>query len=242
MALENGEWIMHGLDWDDPDRIKTPDELIAYIDKVGFLPLFANGIKGFSAEEHVSDLYWWSGIEEEDPWEWRAIIARSRKVAYGKFFGRKAGFISWDWFPAFANYRRDGYDFDALWDDELAGRREKKVMDIFLEHDELFSFEIKEKCGFGSGGEKNFEGTISELQMQGYLVVKDLRRRKRKKDGREYGWAISVYTPPEKLVGYDAVAKGYAEEPEASFERIVRQIYKSFPGNDENAIRKFMKK
>ena len=84
MAIENGEWIMHGLAWDDPKRIKTVDELIEYVDQVGFLPLFANEIKGFSAEEHVSDLYWWSGIKEEDPWEWRALAARSGKVAYGK--------------------------------------------------------------------------------------------------------------------------------------------------------------
>ena len=29
------------------------------------------------------------------------------------------------------NYRRDGYDFDALWDDEKASRRQKKIMDLF---------------------------------------------------------------------------------------------------------------
>ncbi len=238
MAIENGEWIMHGLAWDDPKRIKTVDELIEYVDQVGFLPLFANEIKGFSAEEHVSDLYWWSGIKEEDPWEWRAIAARSGKVAYGKFFNRKAGFISWKWFPVFANFRRDGYDFDSLWDDELASIREKKIMDLFENHDELFSFEIKEKAGFNKGGEKNFEGTITDLQMQGYLVVKDLRCRRRKKDGKEYGWAISVYTPPEKIIGYEAVSSCYKEKPEESFEKIVSHLCNLYPDADEKKIRK----
>ena len=46
---------------------------------------------------------------------WREIIARSGKVAYGKFFDKKAGFISVEWLPVFANYRRDGDDFDALY-------------------------------------------------------------------------------------------------------------------------------
>ena len=58
------------------------------------LPLFKNEIDGFSAEEHTSALYWWSGDPEQDPWEWRELIARSGQAAYGKFFGKKAGFIS----------------------------------------------------------------------------------------------------------------------------------------------------
>ncbi len=94
MANENGEWIMHGLPWDNPLRIRTWQELINYINEVGFLPLFKNEVEGFSAEEHTSDLFWWSGDPEQDPWYWREIIARSRQVAYGKFFNKKAGFIS----------------------------------------------------------------------------------------------------------------------------------------------------
>lgn len=58
MAIENGEWIMRGLDWDDPYRIRSWQGLIHWIDEVGFLPLFKNEIHGFSAEEHTSDLYW----------------------------------------------------------------------------------------------------------------------------------------------------------------------------------------
>ena len=38
---------------------------------------------GFSAEEHVSPDFWWTGDREQDPWEWREIIAASHEVAYG---------------------------------------------------------------------------------------------------------------------------------------------------------------
>ena len=58
MANEGGEWIMKGLDWDDPYRIRSWRELINWINEVGFLPLFANEVPGFSAEEHVSPLFW----------------------------------------------------------------------------------------------------------------------------------------------------------------------------------------
>ncbi len=41
MANENGEWIMHGLDWDDPLRVRSWGELIDWIDEVGFLPILS---------------------------------------------------------------------------------------------------------------------------------------------------------------------------------------------------------
>ena len=85
MPNESGEWIMRGLDWDDPLRIRIPEELIRYIDQVGFLPLFVNDIPGFSVEDHVYPYAWWTGDPEQDPWVWREIIARSGRVAYGKF-------------------------------------------------------------------------------------------------------------------------------------------------------------
>lgn len=113
MANENGTWVMKGLAWDDPYRIRTWQELLNWVNEVGFLLLFANEIEGFSAEEHTSPDYWWTGDAEQDPWEWRKIIARSKKVAYDKFFGDKPGFISKEWLPYFANYRRNGYDFDS---------------------------------------------------------------------------------------------------------------------------------
>ena len=47
MAVENGEWIMRGLAWEDQACIHSWQELVDWIDEVGFLPLFRNGINGF---------------------------------------------------------------------------------------------------------------------------------------------------------------------------------------------------
>ena len=95
------------------------------------------------------------------------------------------------WLPYFINYRRDGYDFDALWDDEKASIRQKKIMDLFENHEELFSAEIKKIAGFGKNGEKNFEGTVTELQMKTYLMMRDFRKKRNKADF-EYGWPVAV--------------------------------------------------
>lgn len=231
MANESGTWIMYGVEWDDPECIHTVDEAIEYINEVGFLPLFKNEIPGFSLEERTVPEFWWSGDAWHDPWEWREIIARSGKIMYGKFFNKKAGFISKEWLPYFVNYRRDGYDFDAAWDDEKASLRQKKVMDHFTDKNidaELFSFEVKKLAGFGKGGEKNFEGTITELEMKLYLVNRDFRRRKNKM-GQEYGWAIAVYSTPEHLYGYDYVTSAYKEEPIKSGARIANHMLDVYP-------------
>lgn len=241
----NGEWIMRGLSWNDPFRIRSCEELTSWVKEVGFLPLFSNEVEGFSAEEHVSPRYWWTGDPQQDPWEWREIIASKREVAYGKFFGGKAGFISIEWLSVFANYRRLGFDFDARWEEGLANRREKLIMDMLTERDEdgetvfvqkdILSTELKKLCGFGKGGEKNFPGITAGLMMQTYLTIVDFRRRVNRKGG-EYGMPVSVLMPPEAVWGYERVTSCYSESPEDSWRRIKEHTKKMFPRSSEESI------
>ena len=245
MANENGEWIMRGLSWNDPYRIRSWEELVNWINEVGFLPLFANEIKSFSAEEHVSPDFWLTGNREQDPWEWREIIASGHQVAYGKFFDKKAGFISLEWLPYFVNYRRESYDFDARWEDGLANRREKMIMDILTDVDkdgdmifpdrQILSTDLKKKAGFGKSGEKNYPGIITGLQMQTYLVTTDFHRRVNKQ-GEEYGMPVSVLLPPEAVWGYESVTAAYSEKPSESWRRITYRIKELYPGADDADI------
>ena len=236
----NGQWILMGVDSKDPACLHSSDELADFIEEVGFLPLFDSGIPGFSVESHTDPSCWWCDNPKVDPWNWRTVIARDGKIVYGKFFGKRAGFISKKWFPYFANMRRDGYDFDALWDDGKATLRQKKIMDLFENDTRLFSFEIKDKAGFGKGGEKGFEGTLTDLQMQTYLCMRDFKKRVNKK-GVEYGWDVAIYAMPEQIFGYKHVTKAYKESPQESKERIIKQIQKFYPEADERAILKLIK-
>ena len=257
MEVNNGEWYLNGLDWDDPDCIHTVDELIKVINKIGFLPLFETEGSGFSVENMTDPTKWWCGDEAVDPWEWRAVITRRGDIAYGKFFGKKAGFVSKKWFPVFANYRRDGYDFDSRYEDGKAGYKEKLIMDLFLPKDaemweidpkdpgkyvkftELYSNEVKDKAGFGKDGEKGFDGVCAKLQMQTYMVVKDFKPRLNKQ-GESFGWAVAIYTLPEYLWGYEHVSSCYKEKPADSYQKIVRQVSK-FYDLDEKTLRKILK-
>ena len=105
---------------------------------------------------------------------------------------------------------------------------------------EWFSFEIKEKAGFGKGGLKNFDGVLTQLQMQTYLVPKEFRKRKNKK-GEEYGWSIAVMATPESIWGKKLVCRAYKEDPEKSRERIFQQVKTCFPSASESDIQKILK-
>lgn len=240
---ENGAWVMYGVDAEDEECIHSVDEAITYINKVGFLPLFKNDIPGFSLEERTIPEDWWSDNPQKDPWMWRAMIARTRTVAYGKFFDKKAGFISKEWIPTFANYRRDGYDFDALYEDGKASLKHKKIMAKFMEEHaeaELYSNELKKMAGFGKEGEKGFDGAITNLMMQLYLCNCDFKKRKNKK-GLEYGWDVAIYAAPEHLWGYDTVTSKYRENPKASWEKIIAHMHDIYPIATEKQIRKVLK-
>ena len=249
--MAEDKWIMNGLEWDDPLRIRSWQELVNWINEVGFLPLFRNEVPGFSAEEHVHSWSWWTDDPQQDPWIWREIIARSHQVAYGKFFDKKAGFISVEWLPYFSNYRRDGYDFDALWEDGLVGRREKSIMDLLTRRDEdgdvtfpeirILSTDLKKQAGFGKEGAKNYPGIVTALQMQTYLVITDFTRRKNKK-GAEYGMPVSILQPPEALWGYETVTAAYEEKPEDSWSRIFDRVRECFPAGSEKEIIKVIGK
>lgn len=240
MGNESGTWIMRGMAWDDPYRVRSAQELVNWVNGIGFLPLFANEVAGFSAEEHTASACWWCGDAGQDPWEWREQIARGGEVAYGKFFGKKSGFVSKEWLPVLANYRRDGYDFDARWEDGLAKNRDKKIMDQFEGGGSFTGLELKRRAGFGKGGEKNFAGIITDLQMQTYLVIKDFRRKVNKRGG-EYGMPVSVYARPEDLWGYELMSSAYREKPEDSKEKIFAHIQRLYPNASEEQLKKVLK-
>lgn len=232
----------------DSRIIHNVEKLEDLINEIGFLPLFTSSIPGFSVEDHTDPTSWWTGDEITDPWEWRVSASRRGNIAYGKFFDNKAGFISKAWIPVFANYRRDGYDFDARWDDELASHRQKKIMDLFMDDEdgssnnadkELFSFEIKQQAGFGKDGEKNFEGTLTSLEMEFYLVCRDFRKRKSKK-GQLYGWDIAVLSTPEHVFGEKLVKADYEKDPKDSLDQIVSRVKECCPAAEEHDILKLV--
>ena len=123
---------------------------------------------------------------------------------------------------------------DHVWcglDDGKASMRQKKIMDLYADENEdakYFSFELKQKAGFGKEGEKGFEGVLTNLQMLMYLVLCDFRQRKNKK-GEACGWPIASYSTPEHLWGREYVTSAYAESAVDSGKRIAMHLMGCIP-------------
>ncbi|QHQ59409.1 hypothetical protein Ana3638_00180 [Anaerocolumna sedimenticola] len=240
MITLDGKWTMEGLSRNDNNRIKNYKELTGFINSIGFLPLFKNNIKGFSVEELTAADSWWGGNSEEDPWEWRELIAAEGSVAYGKLFNNKAGFVSKEWYPIFAAYRRDGYDFDSRYEDGLASRKCKLIIDVLSEYETLPSYELKAMAGFSSKGEKGFEGAMALLQMQTYITVRDFKRKRNRKN-EEYGWPVAIYSLSEKLFGEEYLKSAYHMEAKAAKEEIIKHLLGFFSDASYEEIAKCLK-
>ncbi len=240
MVTIEGKWRMEGLDREDSNRIKTSSELSEVIEELGFLPLFKNNISGFSVEEMTAADCWWAGTPEEDPWEWREVIANEGRIAYGKFFCNRAGFISREWFPYFAAYRRDGYDFDSRYEDGLASRKHKKLMDLLELSASMPSYELKKYAGFCKEGETGFEGTVTALQMQTYIIVNGFHRRRNRRN-EEYGWSVAEYALSERRFGEEYVRSAYGMGTAEAKCRIMARLQKNFPHASELEAEKLIR-
>ncbi len=216
--------------------ITTLSALTKLIDTVGFLPLFDTVIPGFSVMSATKYAGWWTGEDERDPWQWRALIAQKGEIAYGKFFSKKAGFVSKKWFPDFVNFRRDGYDFDARYEDGLARYAEKQIYDCFDNTRQIPSFRLKQMAGV----EKGFEGALTLLMMRGYLTTCGMVQKQNKK-GMDYGWPCSLYTRAESLFGEAYVKSAYEKKPEASLKAILEHLSGILKGTEENTLLAFIK-
>ena len=218
--------------------LNSPEAIRDAVRRLGFLPFFRNEVPGFSIAEHTPPALWFSDTAE-GPWEWKGPIARTGECVYGKFFRGRAGFIHRDWFPVFANYRRKGYDFDALYDDGFAPNADKQLYDVLAARGTLLSKELKTLAGYGKGGEKGFETRITRLQMQCYVVIADFAYMT-DKFGKEYGWGVARYAVPEALFGEDFMAEAYREEPEASRARVYDRLHRLCPEAGEKQIKRLL--
>lgn len=214
--------------------ISTAEAMEALVCRVGFLPLFAGDIPGLSIEEHTHPDVWFDDTRD-GPWEWKGPVAKGGHCAYGKLYGKKAGFVSYEWLPFLANHRRDGYDFDARYDDGLASYKDKLVYDTLAAHDSLLSTELKRLCGSFKG----FDTSITRLQMQTYITVADFEYL-RDKRGNRYGWGIARFAIAEKHHGATLLTSAYGEEPQRSRARIEAHLQKLLKTSDPRGLAKLI--
>ena len=211
-------------------------ELIDYINQIGFLPLLSMGL-GWSAEEVVDEdcryIKLPDGSWEWLLWKWKGSILQESGCAYGKFFNRKAAFISRAWWPDFCNYRRSIYPYPE------EGSVEESILDILRSEGSMITRELRAACGFtGPKMRSKFDAYLTRLEMGGCIVTEDFVY-PRDRHGREYGWGWSLLTTPEALLGRELCHPN--RTPQESRERMIAQFRKIIPDASEKLIDSLLK-
>ncbi len=226
--------------------VHCKQDLIDAVQEFGIIPYFRTTVPGFSLEEHCSPLVLWSE-DENNTWEWKGPIIRETHCAYGKFFEKKAAYVSAEWFLDLANYRRDGYDFDARYDDGLAKFADKELFDLIDSKAPVLSKELRRAGGYAYNGrwkkvegKKGFETSLTRLQELCYVTTTDFVY-STGKNGQRQGWGIAEYSTPEKWFGESFTDSVYLRTPEESYERLMLHLFSLFPAVSETAVKRFLK-
>ena len=218
-------------------EIHNSSQLMDFIGQIGFLPLLYSGIDGFSADDIVDDdcryTYLPDGGWDWPLWRWKGTIVTEGHCVYGKFFDKKAGFISREWWPDFCNYRRSAHPAPS------EGSIEDTILLTLQTHGSLITRELRAECGFtGPKMRSRFDAYVTKLQMGCRIVTEDFVY-PYDKHGKEYGWGWSLLTTPEQLYGRDACQ--CSRTPEESMRRVFDHLRKMLPMASERQIMKLIK-
>ena len=217
--------------------IRSREDMERLIGSFGFLPFFENAIPGFSLEEHTPAELWYNGSKDGRDdwpvWDWKGPVASAGTCMYGKFFQKKAGFISRAWIADFLNLRRGGMTFEERWEDGQIFYKDKALYDAVRTYGAILTPHLKMQCNYRKGGNTGFETAVTRLQMQTYLCISDFVYRT-DRFGREYGWGVALYTTPEAQFGETALA--CPRTPEESRARILGHLAALLPHASEGAL------
>ncbi len=217
-------------------KIYSASGLMELIQEVGFLPLLDSGIEGFSAEAIVDEdcgyVTFPEGGWDWPLWKWKGSIVTEMPCMYGKFFNKKAGFISQDWWPDFCNYRR------SKWTRPESDSIEGAILETLQTSGSLITRELRAACGFhGTGMRSKFDGYLTRLEMGTYIVTEDFVY-PRDKHNREYGWGWSLLSTPEDLYGKEACR--CERTPEASYQHICAHLRNILPEATDKQLTKLI--
>lgn len=214
--------------------------------RLGILPFFPNNIRGFSVQEMTPPGLLFGGNEFDGCWEWKGPVVRKRTTAYGKFFRRKAGFVSKELLPYFLKFRRSRAAIEAASTDEM-------IYDIIGINDSMTSTELRQSL-LGAprrrtaydlpepdrGAEitlcnaphmkrpsrSSLEGPLQRLQMGGWICISDFRYKLTAK-GERYGWGVAEYSTPEML--FDREGLSVSLSPQECLDYMIAYIGERFP-------------
>jgi hypothetical protein len=228
-------------------QITSQQKMHRLVLKWGILPFFANKVEGFSIQEHTPEELWFTDEQLASPWEWKGPVITEWDCTYGKFFKKKAGFVSLEWLPDFMNWRRSQYPISDY------PSESRHILKVLHDNESMLSKELKKASGFTLSRKKkydsfgcedieanrfngsSFDKLIADLQMGTYVVIADFEYQFSSK-GDRYGWGVARYCTPEALFGAEIAKACQGRTPQQSREHILVHLQTLFPQADSKRL------
>lgn len=216
--------------------ITNAAQLMELVNSMGFLPLLWSNIPGFSAEELVDEecryVVFDDGGWDWPLWKWKGSVITEGNCVYGKFFEKKAGFVSMEMWPHFMNWRR------SMCAPVEEGSIEETILAALQAHGSLITRELRAACGFtGPKMRSRFDAYITRLQMQCRIVTEDFVY-PRDRHNHEYGWGWSLLTTPERLYGHEACTCPCT--PQESLARMLSHLHQVLPQATDDQLHRLL--
>ena len=216
----------------DFPTISTNEQLADLVNEIGFLPFFSCVIPGFSLRDHVDPAVWFVD-DTEGPWEWKGEVG-----VYGKLFRGKAVFMSPEWYAILACYRRDGYDYEGMYEDGFLPHDALSVM-AELEKGSVLSTDLRARTGLNYK-DSGFDKLMNLLQMKCFVLPTSFEYTFDTK-GNRYGWGLARYTFSDKKYGALIEAAEARYKPADAKELLIEQVMRICPETPRKLAERLIK-
>lgn len=212
--------------------VSTREQLKETVEKLGFLPFFSSGIPGFSLRDHIDPAVWFvDGVD--GPWEWKTDVG-----VYGKLFKNKAVFMTPEWYGILACYRRDGYDFEGMYEDGFLPHDTLPIMNE-LEKGSFISTELRRRTGMEGKG-SGFDGMITLLQMKCFILPISFEYAFDRR-GLPYGWGLARYSISDAKYGRFIEEAESRYSPAEAKELLTERVMAISPGITKKQAERLIK-
>ena len=115
-------------------------------------------------------------------------------------------------------------------------------MDALIRTGPVITKTLKREAGYsGKDGLKGFDGVITRLQMQTFVLTDGIEHLT-DKFGQSYGWGVCRYATPEQRYGEDFLAAAYELPPEESKRKLLDHLRKLLPDADGDDLMRLLGK